>query len=88
MLAEGEKAALMVVAATDDQGVYGLVANLGSLFVRVVLAPFEESAFHAFSRAQVLSMFGCICARPPSALHGRLTSRRSARSHGLPFPTV
>jgi hypothetical protein len=30
--------------------VYGLVGNLGSLFVRIVLAPYEESVFQAFSR--------------------------------------
>jgi hypothetical protein len=32
------------------QGVYGLVGHLGSLFVRIVLAPFEQSVFHFFSR--------------------------------------
>jgi len=54
VLAEGEKAALMAYGAADTQGVYGLISNLGSLLVRVVLAPFEESAFLAFSRTQAV----------------------------------
>lgn len=35
-----------------DQGVYGLVANLGSLVVRTLFQPFEEAAFAAFSKAR------------------------------------
>lgn len=34
------------------QGVYGLVAGLGSLVVRTLFQPFEEAAFLAFSREQ------------------------------------
>ena len=30
-------------------GVFGLVSNLGSLFVRLVLQPFEEIAFMTFA---------------------------------------
>ena len=30
-------------------GVFGLVSNLGSLFVRLVLQPFEEIAFVTFA---------------------------------------
>ncbi len=33
----------------DQQGVYGLVNNLGSLVVRTLLFPFEEATFAAFS---------------------------------------
>ncbi len=34
----------------NRQGVYGLVANLGSLVVRTLFAPLEELAFAVFSR--------------------------------------
>ncbi len=33
-----------------NQGVYGLVTNLGSLVVRTIFFPVEEAAFRAFSR--------------------------------------
>ena len=33
-----------------NQGVYGLVTNLGSLVVRTIFFPVEEAAFWAFSR--------------------------------------
>lgn len=49
-LAEGEKGVLLLVGSADSQGVYGLVSSLGSLFVRIVLQPFEEIAFVAFSK--------------------------------------
>jgi len=49
-LAEGEKGVLLMVGNADSQGVYGLVSSLGSLFVRIVLQPFEEIAFVAFSK--------------------------------------
>ena len=49
-LAEGEKGVLLLVGNADSQGVYGLVSSLGSLFVRIVLQPFEEIAFVAFSK--------------------------------------
>ncbi|OUS49339.1 nuclear division RFT1-like protein [Ostreococcus tauri] len=50
ILAEGEKAALIAVAAADEVGVYGLVASLGAAFARLVLQPFEEAAFVIFTR--------------------------------------
>ncbi|KAI8466551.1 MAG: Rft protein-domain-containing protein [Monoraphidium minutum] len=50
VLAEGSKIALVAVETGYNQGVYGLVSNLGSLVVRLVLQPFEEVAFAAFSR--------------------------------------
>jgi hypothetical protein len=50
VLAEGSKLALVAVESGYNQGVYGLVANLGSLVVRLLLQPFEEVAFTAFSR--------------------------------------
>jgi oligosaccharide translocation protein RFT1 len=49
-LAEGEKFALIVANANDSvMGVFGLVSNLGSLFVRLVLQPFEEVAYVTFA---------------------------------------
>lgn len=51
VLAEGEKAALIAVAAADEVGVYGLVASLGAAFARLVLQPFEEAAFVIFTRS-------------------------------------
>lgn len=49
-LAEGEKFALIVANSEDTvMGVFGLVSNLGSLFVRIVLQPFEEIAFVTFA---------------------------------------
>ncbi|GBF96551.1 hypothetical protein Rsub_09134 [Raphidocelis subcapitata] len=51
VLSEGSKLALVAVESGYNQGVYGLVANLGSLVVRLLLQPFEEAAFAAFSRA-------------------------------------
>lgn len=33
-----------------NQGVYGLVTNLGSLVVRTIFFPVEEAAFRAFSK--------------------------------------
>ena len=44
----------MVMATAQsayDQGVYGLVTNLGSLVVRTLFQPFEEAAFTAFSKS-------------------------------------
>ncbi|CAL6323412.1 unnamed protein product [Bathycoccus prasinos] len=49
-LAEGEKFALIIANSEDTvMGVFGLVSNLGSLFVRLVLQPFEEIAFVTFA---------------------------------------
>lgn len=52
LLAEGEKGVLLWVGSADSQGVYALVSSLGSLFVRIVLQPFEEAAFVTFARKQ------------------------------------
>ncbi|KAL6780894.1 hypothetical protein ACKKBG_A08910 [Auxenochlorella protothecoides x Auxenochlorella symbiontica] len=51
VLAEGSKFTLAALQSSYDQGVLGLVTNLGSLLVRTVFQPFEEAAFLAFSRA-------------------------------------
>eukprot|EP00879_Flechtneria_rotunda_P022624 GHRR01023891.1.p1 GENE.GHRR01023891.1~~GHRR01023891.1.p1 ORF type:complete len:331 (+),score=118.29 GHRR01023891.1:1424-2416(+) len=51
LLAEGSKFALVALESNYNQGVYGLVANLGSLVVRLLFTPVEEAAFTAFSRA-------------------------------------
>lgn len=48
-LAEGSKVVLTAMQSAVDQGVYGLVANLGSLAVRTLFQPLEEAAFAAFS---------------------------------------
>jgi oligosaccharide translocation protein RFT1 len=50
VLAEGSKIVLVAVQNQYNQGVYGLVANLGSLLVRTLFQPLEEIAFAAFSR--------------------------------------
>jgi oligosaccharide translocation protein RFT1 len=50
LLAEGSKLALVALESSYNQGVYGLVANLGSLVVRLLFTPVEEAAFTAFSR--------------------------------------
>jgi len=52
LLAEGEKGVLLWVGSADAQGVYALVSSLGSLFVRIILQPFEEAAFVMFARNQ------------------------------------
>jgi oligosaccharide translocation protein RFT1 len=41
---------LVAGSSAFDQGVYGLVSNLGGLVVRLLFQPFEEAAFTAFSR--------------------------------------
>jgi oligosaccharide translocation protein RFT1 len=53
VLSEGSKLALVGFESSYNQGVYGLVANLGSLVVRLLFTPIEEAAFTAFSR--------CVC---------------------------
>ena len=50
LLAEGSKMVLVAVQTQYNQGVYGLVGNLGSLLVRTLFQPLEEIAFAAFSR--------------------------------------
>jgi len=48
LLAEGSKMVLASVESSYNQGVYGMVSNLGSLVVRLLFQPFEEGAFTAF----------------------------------------
>jgi oligosaccharide translocation protein RFT1 len=50
VLAEGSKMVVAGLASITDQGVVGLVSNLGSLVARTLLHPLEEVAFAAFSR--------------------------------------
>lgn len=50
LLAEGTKIAMTKVQSAYDQGVYGLVVNLGSIAARLLFQPFEEAAFMSFSQ--------------------------------------
>ena len=50
LLAEGTKIAMTKVQSAYDQGMYGLVVNLGSIAARLLFQPFEEAAFIAFSQ--------------------------------------
>ncbi|KAA6421774.1 MAG: RFT1 protein [Trebouxia sp. A1-2] len=47
---EGSKIVMALCQSSYNQGVYGLVTNLGSLVVRTIFFPVEEAAFRAFSR--------------------------------------
>jgi oligosaccharide translocation protein RFT1 len=51
VLTEGEKSVLALVnrARPDQQGVFALVSNLGSLVARMVLQPLEESSYNDLS---------------------------------------
>lgn len=68
VLAEGSKAVLAVATPPAEQGVYGLVNNLGSLVVRTIFQPFEEVVFVAFSRPS-----------PPAASDDHANAARHSR---------
>ncbi|KAL3135804.1 hypothetical protein ABBQ32_007366 [Trebouxia sp. C0010 RCD-2024] len=47
---EGSRMVMALCQSSYNQGVYGLVTNLGSLVVRTIFFPVEEAAFRAFSK--------------------------------------
>lgn len=58
ILGEGEKIVLAWMATGYNQGVFGLVSNLGSLAVRLLFFPLEQAAFLAFGMSGGASSSG------------------------------